>query len=69
MDIKDLIIDLYNAGHSIGYISQCVHKNLNKSYFEDFYIENSIDSSKYHKMDFCRKLVEKTILEYSSQLT
>lgn len=64
MDINSLILDLYSKGHSIGYITQCVYKDLNKPYFRDFYNKKIADSSKYHKMEFCRNLVESTILEH-----
>lgn len=64
LDIHQLILDLYKKGHSIGYITQCVYKNVNKTYFDIFYSSKVVDSTKYHKIDFCRNLVESTILEY-----
>ena len=66
MDRRDFILELYGKGHSVGYITQCIYKNLNNDYFYDFYTKKIVDSSKYHKMEFCRKLVESTILEHFS---
>lgn len=64
MDREEFILDKYSKGHSIGYITQCVYNNLNKIYFDDFYNKKFVNSSKYHKIDFCRELVERTILEH-----
>lgn len=67
MDSKELILGLYKRGHSVSFIAQCIYKTLNKDYFYDFYNKKIINSSKYHKIDFCRELVESTILEHISK--
>lgn len=66
MDLEDFILQLYGKGRSVGYITQCVYKKLNHGYFYDFYSGRKVDVSKYHKIDFCRNKVERTILEHIS---
>lgn len=67
MNIKEMIIDLYLKGHSIQYITQCVYKRMNKSYFNDFHKNHVIKMEKYCYIEKCRNLVEKTILEYNTK--
>lgn len=63
---KELILSLYQKGHSVRYITQCVYKKANEGYFHDYYSNKIINNDKYHKLAFCRKLVESTVLEYIS---
>lgn len=61
---REMVLDLYKKGHSLSYITQCLYKMLNKEYFNDYYNHKIINSSKYHKLELCKNLVESTILEY-----
>ncbi len=66
MDYREYILDLYGKGYSFGYISQCVYKLINKSYFEAFRVKKNSTVPDCYKMSFCKNLVESTILEHTS---
>ena len=63
--LKIDIINLYNVGHSIGFITQCVYKEINKEYFSDYKYLDIINTDKYHKRRYCQNLVETTIMHYN----
>ena len=44
--LKIDIINLYNVGHSIGFITQCVYKEINKEYFSDYKYLDIINTDK-----------------------
>lgn len=65
--IEETIIECYSKGNSINYITNLLYKRRNDKYFS---INNkNIDIPKEKKiiLNECRKLVEKTILEYSKK--
>lgn len=66
MTRRELVIDLYKKGHTINYITKKIYNNLNKDFFRDLSVNKYINKKNYKDVEFCRNMVESTILEHIS---
>lgn len=55
---------MYKKGYSIKFIVNSLYKTMNKSYYNDFFNKHILDNKKYYDIDYCRKMVQSTILDF-----
>lgn len=61
---RQTVIDMYKKGYSIKFIVNSLYKTMNKSYYDDFFNKHILDNKKYYDIDYCRKMVQSTILDF-----
>ena len=66
MTTREYVIHLYDEGYSVNFIVRQVYRKLNKGFFIDIKVNYFVNKKLYKNMNYCRNMVESTLLEHIS---